>query len=264
MQSRCYIIGAFVLLVAITATYIIRFFGFPVSENTSDWGAFGSYISIGISALSIALIYVTYNEQRKSNQISRFEQHFRSMLETAAELVKKSEKEISVDYPNFINHFSDPFFDFTGIEVGKLEGTCTYLLSRFVQDEDRNYEHLFKYIYMTIQCIKNEPLLEPDEKEGRTIELACVLPESIRNLFFCWLIQKDHDILNYCYRNGFFIADSPRNGLLSDIIKLVCTGEKPPKEEVAPIDDIIDYEGKDPELFYDIYKQLYNTKQKQQ
>lgn len=265
MRYKSYVVAiAFVILLLIIVVYMASFHNMPLSGKTSDWGAFGSYMGIGISALSIALIYVTYNEQRKTNQISRFEQHFRLMLETAAELVKKSENEIALDYPKFISHFSDPFFDFSDIEVEKVEGTCNYLLSRFVQDKDRNYEHLFKYIYITIQCIKNEPLLESDEKEGRTIELACVLPESIRNLFFCWLIEKDHNLLNYCYKNGFFITDSPRNGLLSEIIKMVCTGERPPKEEATPIDDIIDFEGKDPESFFDIYKHLDNIKQKQQ
>lgn len=74
----------------------------PLSEKTSDWGAFGSYIGMGISILSVTLIYITYNEQRLSNRIERFEQHLKYMTDTLSDLIEKKfstldEKCVSLD-----------------------------------------------------------------------------------------------------------------------------------------------------------------------
>ena len=69
--------------------YAISFIGSPISCQTSDWGAFGSYAAIGVSSLSIALIYVTYREQRQTNEITRVEQHIVTMTNTLAVLSEK-------------------------------------------------------------------------------------------------------------------------------------------------------------------------------
>ena len=69
--------------------YVICFVGAPVSNHTSDWGAFGSYASISISSLSIFLIYVTYREQRRTNEITRIERQIMTMINTLVVLSNK-------------------------------------------------------------------------------------------------------------------------------------------------------------------------------
>ena len=55
--------------IVLVVAYIISFYGASLSDKTSDWGAFGSYVGMGISTFSVALIYITYNEQKQSNRI---------------------------------------------------------------------------------------------------------------------------------------------------------------------------------------------------
>ena len=87
MKSRIIILfGVFSLLVTIII-YVLFFYDVTISDRTSDWGAFGSYIGIGISVLSETLFYITYNEQRHSNEIERFELHLKTMLGTFSELI---------------------------------------------------------------------------------------------------------------------------------------------------------------------------------
>lgn len=91
MRLRKYILAIASVAFALTIIlYIVCFFNHQLSSKTSDWGAFGNYMAMGISVLSAALIFITYQEQRQANQISRFEQHFTSMLNTLKELINKT------------------------------------------------------------------------------------------------------------------------------------------------------------------------------
>lgn len=89
MSDRKIILIALGVAFALLLIYAISFIGSPISCQTSDWGAFGSYAAIGVSSLSIALIYVTYREQRQTNEITRVEQHIVTMTNTLAVLSEK-------------------------------------------------------------------------------------------------------------------------------------------------------------------------------
>ena len=89
MSDRKIILIALGVAFALLLIYAISFIGTPISGQTSDWGAFGSYAAICVSSLSIALIYVTYREQRKTNEITRVEQHIVTMTNTLAILSEK-------------------------------------------------------------------------------------------------------------------------------------------------------------------------------
>lgn len=234
----------------------------PLSEETSDWGAFGSYVGMGISILSITLIYITYNEQRLSNRIERFEQHLKSMTDTLSDLVKRDSTILEKDYQSFLSHFMVPFYDISDCEVPKTEGVCTYYLSQITYNKGYEYQNLFKYLTLVIKYIINEKTLERGDKEGRVVELSCILPESLRTFYFCWLLQQENrDFLEYCYSNGLFVVDKPNDNLLSDVIRLVCTGTKPKKEAPVPIDsNHIELEDYSNEPFDETYNRLFNNK----
>lgn len=84
LLTYCIAIAAILIIV-----YLIHFSHAPLSDNTSDWGAWGSYVNVGMSLISISLIYVTYQEQQKSNKIARFEEHYHVALKTASELFER-------------------------------------------------------------------------------------------------------------------------------------------------------------------------------
>lgn len=262
MRPRNYIYVAVAVLLLTIIVYVVCFYNTPLSEETTDWGAFGNYIGMGISILSVTLIYITYNEQRHSNRIERFEQHLKSMTDTLSELVKKDSISIEKDYQSFLSHFMAPFDDISDYEAQETEGICTYYLSQITYNKGNEYQNLFKYITLMIKYIIKEKALEKEEKEGRVVELSCILPESLRTFYFCWLLQQeDRGLLEYCYSNGLFVLDDPNDNLLSDVIRLVCTGTKPKKEAPVPIDpDNIELEDYSNEPFNETYKRLFNNK----
>ena len=56
MSDKKIIWVAVVIAIALLTFYAICFIGSDISKNTSDWGAFGNYVAICVSTLSIALI----------------------------------------------------------------------------------------------------------------------------------------------------------------------------------------------------------------
>ena len=262
MRPRNYIYVSVAILLLTIIIYVVCFYNMPLSDKTSDWGAFGSYVGMGISILSVALIYITYNEQRHSNRIERFEQHLKSMTDTLSELVKKNSISIEKDYQSFLSHFKVPFYDISDYEAQKTEGVCSYYLSLITYNRGNEYQNLFKYMTLVIKYIIKEKTLEKEDKEGRVVELSCILPESLRTFYFCWLLQqKNRGLLEYCYSNGLFVADDPNDNLLSDVIRLVCTGTKPKKETPVPIDPAnIEFEDYSNEAFNETYNRLFNNK----
>ena len=262
MRPRNYIYVAVTILLLTIIVYVVYFYNTPLSEKTSDWGAFGNYIGMGISILSVTLIYITYNEQRLSNRIERFEQHLKSMADTLSDLVKRDSPSIEKDYQSFLSHFKVPFYDISDYEAQKTEGICTYYLSQITYNRGNEYQNLFKYMTLMIQYVIKEKALENEDKEGRVVELSCILPESLRTFYFCWLLQqKNRGLLEYCYSNGLFVVDEPNDNLLSDVIRLVCTGTKPKKETQVPIDpDNIEFGDYSNEPFNKTYNRLFNNK----
>lgn len=191
MRPRNYIYIAVAILLLTIIIYVVCSYNTPLSEKTSDWGAFGSYIGMGISILSVTLIYITYNEQRHSNRIERFEQHLKSMTDTLSDLVKRNKTSIEKDYQSFLSHYMVPFYDISGYEAQKTEGVCTYYLSQIIYNRRNEYQNLFKYMTLVIKYIIKEKTLEKEDKEGRVVELSCILPESLRTFYFCWLLQQE-------------------------------------------------------------------------
>ena len=113
------------------------------------------------------------------------------MTDTLSELVRKDSISIEKDYQSFLSHFMAPFDDISDYEAPKTEGVCTYYLSQITYDRGNEYQNLFKYLTLMIKYIINEKTLGKEEKEGRVVELSCILPESLRTFYFCWLLQQE-------------------------------------------------------------------------
>lgn len=262
MKSRIIILfGVFSLLVTIII-YVLFFYDVTISDRTSDWGAFGSYIGIGISVLSVTLIYITYNEQRHSNEIERFELHLKTMLGTFSELIEKKSASLDRYYQLLSVHFLVPFYDISNYDKQKTENVCSCYFSNMVNTDDSDCIQLFKYMTLLINEIKNKNSFKTLEKEERMIELSCIIPTQFRFLYFFWLTyNKDHPLLQYCYENRMFFFDNDDETILGDIIKLVCTGTINKKSSPVTIDaDSIELEDYSKETFDQTYNRLFNDK----
>lgn len=65
MKHYSLIILSVIIAIGLIAIYIANFYRTPLSDSTSDWGAWGNYVGIGISIISVSLLYITYTENRK-------------------------------------------------------------------------------------------------------------------------------------------------------------------------------------------------------
>lgn len=262
MKHYRYILLAFIFLLLTVVLYVVNFYGTSLSQKTSDWGAFGSYIGIGISVLSVTLIYITYNEQRHSNEIERFELHLKTMLGTFSELIENKSASLDRYYQLLSVHFLVPFYDISNYDKQKTENVCSCYFSNMVNTDDSDCIQLFKYMTLLINEIKNKNSFKTLEKEERMIELSCIIPTQFRFLYFFWLTyNKDHPLLQYCYENRMFFFDNDDETILGDIIKLVCTGTINKKSSPVTIDaDSIELEDYSKETFDQTYNRLFNDK----
>lgn len=260
MKQKIYIIIAIFLLFLTVFLYMVNFYGMPLSKSTTDWGAFGNYIGIGISFLSVTLIYITYNEQRHSNEIERFEQHVKSMTDILSELIEKKSSTMVEKYQSLVVHFIDQFFDISSYDKQKSEKVCSYYFSDIVNTDDNDCVQLFKYMTLLINEIKNKDTLKTLEKEERMIELSCIIPTQFRLLYFFWLTySKEYTLLEYCYLNRLFCLDNDDDTVLGEVIKLVCTGTNKKSSSVTIDVFRTELEDYSKETFDDTYKRLFNV-----
>lgn len=242
--------------------YAICFVGTPVSNHTSDWGAFGSYAAISVSSLSIALIYVTYREQRRTNEITRIEQHIVTMINTLVVLSNKYHERLEVSYDKFLEHFKDSFFEISVWEYDKTTKICRYYYSMAIDDKyNEDFNYLFRYMQLCIDYILHERNFSTETKYLRITEFTCIFPESMRMLLFCWLLNNNRNKIGCYFKAGIFMLDETSPYLLKYIISYVCTKKQP--TQMTPsnvnIDDIIleDYPN---EQFSETYRRLYSNK----
>lgn len=243
--------------IVLVVAYIISFYGASLSDKTSDWGAFGSYVGMGISTFSVALIYITYNEQKQSNRISMFEQHIKVMFDTISLLVDRNKQSIEEDMVNISNHFQLPSYDLEKLERAKVLYVCSYYYTKIETDNNRKHENVFLYLTQIINYIKNEKSIMEEDVRARLIELTCILPKSVMNLYFFWLSSQssNKEFLRFCYLHNLFIKEDP-NDFLSALMCYVCTEKKLNAENIDYSD--IDFGDDDysREFFFDTYDRL--------
>ena len=262
MPDRNIILIALGITFALLLIYAISFIGTPISSQTSDWGAFGSYAAICVSSLSIALIYVTYREQRKTNEITRVEQHIQTMTNTLVVLSEKYYERLQASYDKFSKHFKVSFYYLYDCEYSKIINICTrYYYDAVGNDHTENINYLFQYMQLCIDYILHEKSLSEDNKRLRITELSCILPESMRIMLFCWLLINKSSRLKIYYKSRVFMLDEKNSyALLEDIITYISTGKLPPKRQIQEINpDNIIFEDFPNEQFYDTYNRLFKN-----
>ena len=109
MSDRKIIFTAFGIVIILLLFYFASFWGADVSRESSDWGAFGNYAAICVSILSIAFIYVTYREQRNTNETVRTEQHIAVMVNTILSISEGKRAQLDSIYSKICGHFKEPF-----------------------------------------------------------------------------------------------------------------------------------------------------------
>lgn len=241
--------------------YIANFSHASLSDDTSDWGAWGSYVNVGISLISISLIYITYQEQQKSNKIARFEEHYHVALKTASELFERKKGIINDSYGKIEKHFRNPFDPLTDYTQSNTKIVLGYYYSSVAYDVQQDCDEVFRYFYTILNSIKKNSVIDEDEKYRYYTELSCLFSEEARILLLFWGCNNGINLSDY-YSKGLFRTSVINNKALVNVIRFACIGERPPKEkvEIGNI-ELGDYSN---EEFKDTYNRLFNNKNKQQ
>ena len=140
MNKPIVIATSFVIIIIIA--YVIAFYGSSVSDKTSDWGAFGSYLDMGVGILSVALIYVTYKEQRQANRIGMFEQQMRFMFDKLSILLSNYSNGIEEEVKKIEKHFLSSFGGMEDYERAKVKYVCSYYFSQLTLDIIKKYDNV--------------------------------------------------------------------------------------------------------------------------
>lgn len=261
MKRYVFVIVSIAIAVVLIAFYAVHFYNASLSDKTSDWGAWGSYVGIGFSILSVSLIYITYKEQQESNRIGRFEEHFHISLRTLNELFEKRKNVIDSIFSKVENHFRNPFDPLTDYEQSKVQKILGYYYSSAVIDSQEECEEIFRYLFSFLLSIKNNSMLDNKEKESRFREISCLLPENGRILFLCWGFCSEHETKQF-YNYGLYQTSSFSKSPIIDVVKFACVGKRPKKEHINVENlELKDYSS---EEFQDTYKRLFNYKAKQE
>ena len=251
-----------IVAMCVPIAYIANFIGYSLSNESTDWGAFGSYIAIGISIISISLIYITYKEQREANRIIRFENHLETLIKTLQGLMGKDKLMIEDYYSKFSKHFLISFYDLSecqrDIEMDILQFYHNYIIN---DDNNRDrFVYLLRYMNYSIEYIKREKSISDEEKTFRLTEIAFVIPESLRIMFLVWVIENRPYSLEDYYKDGLFMLGDDCSPLLEDVIMHICTGHPPKCREPETINEDceIDFGTKDysDEQFMDTYERF--------
>lgn len=243
MTDKKILLIALVVAIVLLMAYVTCFWGIGLSDNTTDWGAFGNYLAVCLSVLSISLIYITYREQRKSNDIARTEHHIVTMLNTLDALCEKNLSRIESTYKSIGEHFNEPFYDLSEFEYEKIVVVCTFYYSSSLEGKEdaKKLNYFFQYLRLCLDNIIHNKTLPKEQKKLQITELSIVLREDARLLFFFWLLINARTELDSYYRYGLFIEDSESSSLLQDIVSYICSGKCPAKRQpqVINADDII-------------------------
>lgn len=261
MKHYSLIILSVIITIGVIAIYIANFYRTPLSDSTSDWGAWGNYVGIGISIISVSLIYITYKEQQESNRIGRFEEHYHVALKTLTELLENKKEIIVTAYNKIEYHFRNPFDPLTDYKQSNTQNILGYYYFSSVFDIRQECDEIFRYFFTILSSIQHSTILEEEEKNKYFTEVSCVLPEYARILFLCWGCYYKQNATEY-YKKGLYRMTIIKNTSLHNVIKFACTNIRPQKE-ATNMDDIEldDYSN---EEFQDTYKRFFNNKNKQQ
>lgn len=252
-----------ITIVIVLLLYVINFWGAGFSSETTDWGAFADYVGIAIGLLSIFLIYITYKEQRMSNQIERFEARLITMSTTVSKMIESNKNEIDEVYEMFSCHYELYIGDLSQIEREKAKVICENYYNEIIEMPKNNefrkkFDSICHIVLLCCDYVLSSQLSINDKKSHIT-ELSYSIAVSARILFFNWLILNSPQYLKRLYERGFWQHDEAVPKLLEDVIRYICINMIVPHCEESTSDKTIMITcDNSQENFFETYKRLFS------
>lgn len=201
----------FLLLIIVLSAigiFVYHFACSSFSNNVSDWGDFGSYMSWVIGLVSVFLVYITYNEQRRTNNISQFENSFWNLKKGIESFIDQ------MDFINHIavsikNHFNSTNGSSTNQRITHSEFICLlgYYWNLYTYNENPLSLRYFGKIESIISYVTESKLVDAKNKENCLFTLFIDMNDdesvcTLAYLSFC-LYQRNS--------NNTFYYESIRN-----------------------------------------------------
>ena len=186
---------AFIVMVyvgLIIGVYTFFFFDRNISDQTSDWGSFGSYIGGLFTFVSVILLYNTLLEQRKENHRNWFDAGFNRRIHLLGRLYEENKVSLQ-DLSSRISQecHQSPFDNDCDYEEAKIELSNLYVNN---QEGGENYaECLCQYFKSTVFYITSDKFLNNKIKEIYLNELEQSLPQTFTNVILCVMCYLNED-----------------------------------------------------------------------
>lgn len=223
---RTIVVSTVVCCIAYWCIYLWHFYGNQLSDLTSDWGAFATYIGNGLNLLSIGLLYITYKEQRHANIISQIDNKFHDYFICIKQMQKENVGHVSSCSEKITSHFINCMLDTKKlISVDDCQKVLRYYYSSICCDNPENTSVLYSYMgYLenVFDFIRESELEERTQKEYYK-SVLCLLDENTRIVLLGHILTTEHkDIVNHIF---FPEMDSNVDSLLRYVLNRACGRE---------------------------------------
>ena len=192
-----------IIVVSAIGIFVYHFVYSSFSNNISDWGDFGSYMSWVIGLVSVFLVYITYNEQRRTNNISQFENSFWNLKKGIESFIDQ------MDFINHIavsikNHFNSTNGSSTNQRITHSEFICLlgYYWNLYTYNENPLSLRYFGKIESIISYVTESKLVDAKNKENCLFTLFVDMNDDesiciLAYLSFCLYQEREYAIFSY-------------------------------------------------------------------
>ena len=216
----------FLLLIIVLSAigiFVYHFACSSFSNNVSDWGDFGSYMSWVIGLVSVFLVYITYNEQRRTNNISQFENSFWNLKKGIESFIDQ------MDFINHIaasikNHFNSTNGGSNNQRITNSEFICLlgYYWHLHTHDKKALSLRYFWKMKSLISYIAESKLVDTKNKENHLFTLFVDMNDDesiciLAYLSFCLYQRNSNNIFYYESMRNLIVRDSNLCGNVCDM-----------------------------------------------
>lgn len=207
VKDKTFYVVVFILVIVL-ALYFIQFHsGF--SNNQSDWGFFGGYLSGVIGIVSIVLLYTTYREQRKTNHRDLCLGLLKFRIEQIIRFEKDLSDCLSVLYEKVMIPFSIDFEteEEDGQPYWQTFGVISYIFTgnNLLNEAKDSCERFYAAIRHAIDSVDTDDMLSDKERQDYVSEILWPLSEEAHTLFYFHTVTNaDPNFIHMCIRYNVF------------------------------------------------------------
>ena len=229
IRNNCTLLCVILLFLGVIVPYIATFAKNGWAYDVGDWASLGSYLGGATTIISVWLIYITYNEQRKANH----RKHFENVLYRKVDIIKKMQKKYRVEINALSDDLLRPFMSpheiiYTQdapIDIYEQALRLCYYYCTGNNGHTEDIEEMVSYINHTLSFIQKDALI--DDKETYALEIDTVLSDEAKTILFYYAITySNNSLFRLCKQSKLFNWRKPLDELFLWVVNLICKGNR--------------------------------------